>query len=37
MKQWRGSWCTLPCCMSWPWVHSELGFQEGLLVLDTWS
>ena len=37
MKQWRGSWRTLPCCVPWPWAHSEPGFLKGLLALATWS
>lgn len=24
----KGEQSALPCCVPWPWVHSELGFQE---------
>lgn len=37
MKQWKGSWCTLPCCVPPPWVHCEPGIPKGLLALAPWS
>lgn len=37
MTQGRGRWCALSHCVLRPWVHSEFGFQEGLLALATQS
>lgn len=37
MKQWRGSWCTCPAVCHGHGCSVELGFQEGLLALATWS